>query len=149
MSGTLPNLSPPDPGLEGLRAAGTTQATASPIAASVNVFSAVPSGSGCYLPSIPGTIKIFNQGANALLIYPTGGDRIAPNAVNTAVSLPAGASASFDMIDSQLVTQPRVWYQLGLGATGGTGSTGATGGTGPTGGTGATGPTGGTGPTGP
>lgn len=146
MSGTLPNLAAAPPGLEGLTASGTTQATAYPIAATVNVFSTVPSGSGCYLPSIPGTIRIFNQGANALKVYPTGGDKIAPNAVNASVTLGAGSSASFDMIDSQLVTQPRVWYQFGTGATGGTGETGATGATGATGGTGATGATGPTGP---
>lgn len=83
---------------QGLTAAGTTQANAYVIKRRVNVFSTVASGAGAVLPSSDAAgvqIEIWNNGANALLIYPGRGGAIDALGTNTAFSLGAGAEAKF------------------------------------------------------
>lgn len=150
MSGNLPNLAPPIPGLEGLTARGTDQASAYQIVSSGAAFSTVASGTGCRLPGASATqVRIYNEGANTLLVYPGPGDQIGANTVNAAISLVAGSSLSLECYDTALSGQPRQWHLMtsGSGATGGAGATGGTGATGATGATGSTGATGATGPT--
>jgi hypothetical protein len=85
----------------GLTAAGSTQGTAFVIASSVNQFTTVAAGTGAILPSNVYNgrpIRIFNRGANALKVYPPSGAKIESNATNAAVSLAAGADATFSPI---------------------------------------------------
>ncbi|MDR3534930.1 MAG: hypothetical protein P4L71_00395 [Acetobacteraceae bacterium] len=63
----------------GLVAAGTTQATALPMAAATNIFASAPEGTGAILPDTvtSGTIIVQNNDAtNALQIYPPSGASI-------------------------------------------------------------------------
>jgi hypothetical protein len=86
-----------------LTASGTTQAGALLVTAEYNEFSTGASGSGCVLPTPAqagglehgDSLKIFNAGANALLVYPPVGGYIGASAINTAVSLAAGALGEF------------------------------------------------------
>lgn len=79
---------------QGVIALGTTQDTATILFAQWNNVTIVTSGSGAILPSVAvGTeIGVWNNGANALLIYPPAGATIDALATNTAYSIAAGAS---------------------------------------------------------
>ena len=72
-----------------LSAAGTTQATATAIKATNNVFTTVAASAGAVLPNAnqADTVRIYNRGANALTIYPPVGSRIFPASTNTGISL--------------------------------------------------------------
>ena len=103
-------------GAAGLTATGTTQATAFPIEAVINVFGTVPLNAGAILPegyssSIP--IQVVNNGANPERVYPFFGDRIATLGVNLPILVPFGggavALACFDPVDQ---SQPRTWWPV-------------------------------------
>lgn len=141
------NFGPPIFGLAGFTSAGINQATAQPISIQESVFTAVPTGTGCRLPSPASfAITIYNQGANTLLVYPAVGDQIGTNGINASVSIAAGSCAVFSSFDGPLTQAPRTWYQQS--GDGSVGATGPAGPTGPAGVTGVTGPTGASGPPG-
>ena len=99
--------------VNGFTATGTNQATAYPIASPTTAFNSVPSGTGARLPG-PGVYIVANEDPlNALLVYPSTGDQIAPNGVNTPVSLAAGSAATFTCSDTALTNQPRTFYPSG------------------------------------
>jgi hypothetical protein len=74
-------------------AAGTGQSDATLIAASYNEFTTVASGTGCRLPAVSAAceIVVFNEGANALNVYPPTGDKIDSASVNAAAATPITA----------------------------------------------------------
>lgn len=88
-------------------ATGNSQATAFLLQASGTEFTTVAASTGAILPGVltssgaptriaPGDIlAVYNQGANALSVYPPVGGRIGLAAVNTAVSVPSGKAALF------------------------------------------------------
>lgn len=80
-----------------LTAAGTTQAAALALTASINVVTTAAAGSGVRLPApgIGGEIVVRNQGANAVNIYPPTNGIINALAANAAFSLAAGTAARF------------------------------------------------------
>ena len=88
----------------GKTAVGTTQATGFAIASATTQFTTVASGSGATLSIIPvgESATIYNDGANALLVYPQSGGTISGAAQNTAVSVAAGSSAVFRRISTTL-----------------------------------------------
>jgi hypothetical protein len=97
MSGVLGGATTFATGLSGV---GTVQATATPIPTANNVFAefaTVTSGTGAILPNVsyPAMIKVVNDGANALLIYPNSGGTINGGSANASVSLAAGAQEVF------------------------------------------------------
>ena len=89
-------------------AAGTTQGTATVLAAQINVVSTVASGAGVQLPNVPAGIRvtIMNTSANALLVYPATGETINSLALNAAYSQPAGARLDY------VSTSSTQWYTL-------------------------------------
>lgn len=143
MSGSNPlAFGAPVYGQTGLTATGNSQGTAFPIASQNSVFNTVAPGTGALLPGTYGAqLTIFNEGVNALLLYPAAGDQIFGQAVNAPISILAGGSLTIACFSNPLNDPPRVWYPRAV-VTGPTGATGATGATGGTGATGATGPTG-------
>lgn len=73
-------------------AAGTTQGTATLLSTSLSVVTTAPASSGVRVPFIAGAeFKIFNRGANAILVYPPVGASIDGNTVNLGMSVAAGA----------------------------------------------------------
>lgn len=87
----------------GLTATGATQGTAFLLIAETSVFTTVAASTGARLPSptdaiAPGigdSYAVFNNGANALLVYPPVGFAIGTAAANTALSVPANKGAVF------------------------------------------------------
>ncbi|HQU16611.1 MAG TPA: hypothetical protein PLO69_10990 [Gammaproteobacteria bacterium] len=72
-------------------AAGTNQATATPITAQITVFTEVPPGTGGELSGgigVPQTI--YNRGANVLTLYPFMGAQIESFGVNSPVAVAVG-----------------------------------------------------------
>ena len=80
----------------GISAAGTTQATATPITAGVNNITTVTSASGVILPTYqPGdTFTVVNRGVVALLVYPPVGSTIGTLAVNAGYSVASNKTVS-------------------------------------------------------
>lgn len=113
------SLDPPDfggsaPGAFALTATGTTQADAFVLFKKLNVFSTVASGSGCKLPGTAfagAKVEVFNRGANALKVYPGGGDQIEADGINTAFSVPAGTNCEFVSFNNPLSPPPRTWWK--------------------------------------
>ena len=73
-------------------AAGTTQATATPIVSSLSNVTTVGAGSGVILPAGSGAARMVvfnNQATNALLVYPPLGGTIGAGAANAGFSVPA------------------------------------------------------------
>ena len=157
----MPQFGVPVVGLSGLSAAGTNQATATPIVVQLSEYTNVRAGTGVRLPAVTNcSLTILNNGLNNLLIYPSVGDRIFGLAVNAPSFIIPGESCVINSTDTPLNYQPRVWYfttgsagpsgppgptgptGAGGGATGPTGPSGASGATGPSGPAGATGATG-------
>jgi hypothetical protein len=101
-----------DPGMSGggsgvqteLTSTGSTQETALAMTSSVNRFTTVAAGSGAVLGVIPigESVTIYNDGSNALLVYPQLGGIIIGGDVNVPVSLAAGTSAGFRRLSSIL-----------------------------------------------
>ncbi|WP_428331965.1 hypothetical protein [Novosphingobium sp.] len=89
----------------GLTATGTTQGTALALSANFNQVTTVAASAGVVLPAISAapslgvsngdSIEVFNQGANALAVYPPVGSTINSLAANTALSVAAAKSARF------------------------------------------------------
>jgi hypothetical protein len=72
-----------------LTASGTNQGTAFALEADLNRFTTVASGTGAILPTLlPGdSMEVFNDGSNALLLYPPSGGAINALSVNAAYSI--------------------------------------------------------------
>jgi hypothetical protein len=88
-----------------LVATGTTQADALALSVTNSQFSTVASGTGAILPSFmqPGDYcRVFNNGANALLVYPVSGAAINNGATNAGFSIAANKSAQFFMLSPTL-----------------------------------------------
>lgn len=83
-----------------LTATGANQATALQLSSQWNEVDTVPAGTGVLLQLLqPGQSQIvFNQGANALNVYPPPGLKIDAMAVNIPFSLVAGARRTFDFL---------------------------------------------------
>ena len=89
----------------GLTATGSTQATALALSANFNQFTVVAASTGAVLPAVAAapmlgvsngdSIEVFNQGANALSVYPPAGSSINGLTVNTAISVPINKGARF------------------------------------------------------
>lgn len=89
----------------GLTATGSTQADALALQASNNQFTTVASGTGAIVPSYmqPGDIiRVYNNGSNALLVYPLSGAAINNGATNAGFSVAANKSAQFVMLSPTL-----------------------------------------------
>jgi hypothetical protein len=73
----------------GLSGAGTTQSTATALAADINMFSTVAANSGATLPAMnPGDVlTVFNGGANSLKLYPPTGGQINALGANAAYAI--------------------------------------------------------------
>ena len=85
-----------------LVATGATQATALLVTACSNLFVVVGAGTGVILPLLTQSragggdiIAVYNNGANALLVYPPVGFVIGTLAANATVSIPSGKAAFF------------------------------------------------------
>lgn len=82
-------------------ALGTTQADAFGITTCATEFTTTASGTGARLPAsglnvVGGDIvAVYNQGANALLVYPPVGFKIGLAATNAGVSVASGKAALF------------------------------------------------------
>ena len=81
-------------------AAGTTQATATPVTSGLTQFSTVAANSGAILTcgsvrEAPQIQDIYNDGANPLTVYPPVGMQIDGNAVNAGVTLTNGNRCRF------------------------------------------------------
>lgn len=82
----------------GISAAGSTYSDATALSASVNIVSTTGSGAGVKLPPVErsAVIEVFNQGANALLVYPPSGAKIdALTTTSGGFSVGAGKAARF------------------------------------------------------
>lgn len=89
----------------GLTATGSTQSDALALSATNSQFSTVASGTGAILPSYmqPGDYcRVFNNGANTLLVYPVSGAAINNGATNAGFSVAANKSAQFYMLSPTL-----------------------------------------------
>jgi len=89
----------------GLVATGTTQADALIIQVSNNQYTTVAAGTGAVIPSFtqPGdVIRVFNNGANTLLVYPPLGGAINNGATNAGFSVAANKGAQFTMVSATL-----------------------------------------------
>jgi trimeric autotransporter adhesin len=78
-----------------ISAAGTDQAGATLIAASINVVTTVAASSGVRLPASSATVnrRIVNHGANTLSIYPQTGGTINGLSANTAITIASGGTS--------------------------------------------------------
>ena len=81
-----------------ISAAGTTQGTATVIAAQQVVVTTVASGTGVKLADYD--ITIMNRGANDLKVYPPSGAQIEAYGSNVAVTIPTSGSAEFWRVSS-------------------------------------------------
>jgi hypothetical protein len=81
-----------------ITAAGTTQATATALAAAKNYVSTTAASTGVLLPQGNGgdIVFVYNGGANTLAVYPPVGSQINNLAANTAVSVATLKSAYFE-----------------------------------------------------
>ena len=93
----------------GLTALGSTQSTAFPLTNnSWHEFTTVASGTGAILPTgmAPSEIRVFNNGANPLRIYPPVGGTINAGTANLPVSLAAGNGLTY------WASSPSNWYSI-------------------------------------
>jgi len=88
----------------------TTQAQAAPVPALVSVWTNIPPGGACVLPTNVYVTEyiILNRGANTLIVLPGPSWSIETNAVNTGVSILRGGWATFLSGDPQ--SGPAIWY---------------------------------------
>ena len=93
---------------DGIAAAGTNQATATPIKTMQNRFTTVTSGTGALLPvAVAGmNLVVINAGANPMQMYGTGSDTINGIAGATGVALAVGKTAEY------FTTVAGAWHQL-------------------------------------
>jgi hypothetical protein len=109
--------------INGLAATGTTQATAFLLSnITYHEFTTVAIGSGAILPtpSIPSEVTIYNDGANALLVYPSVGGTLNNGSVNAPVSLAAGTGVQY------WASSSTNWYNTQTPGSGGGGGTSGT-----------------------
>ena len=93
-----------------LTANNTTQATATLLRSQVSIFSTVASGGAAVLPdsgSAMVRIRVINNGANALLVYPSNGGQIDALGANVAYSIAAGSTADFQSVTSAAFDPPQ------------------------------------------
>lgn len=78
-------------------ATGSAQTDAFALTASITIFGTVGSGTGARLPSATGSspYAVFNNGANALAVYPATGETINASSANTSFSVTNGKGAIF------------------------------------------------------
>lgn len=78
-------------------ATGSTQGGAFVLTANLTIFGTVAASTGALLPSATGVgpYFIFNNGANALSVYPATGETINASSANTAFSITNGKGAFF------------------------------------------------------
>jgi hypothetical protein len=91
--------------LVGQTATGSTQADAFALSVTNTQFTTVASGTGAIVPSfmqIGDYLRVFNNGANALLVYPITGAAINNGAANAGFSVAANKSAQFFMLSPTL-----------------------------------------------
>lgn len=97
----------------GIVAAGTTQATATPLTSVLNQVDTTAASTGVNLPNSKGSrvtpyqwVAIFNNGASTLTVYAAQGttDTINGVAAATGVTIPAGSSGLFNS------AKPGVWF---------------------------------------
>lgn len=86
----------------GLVATGTNQATALQLSAQWNEVDTIAAGTGVLLQALqPGQSQaVFNEGANALNVYPPPGFKIDASAINVAVLLAPTAKRTFDFVST-------------------------------------------------
>lgn len=89
-------------------AAGSDQTGATELASVYNIVTTVGAGQGVKLPTASAqlTYTVVNATATSLLVYPNLSDKINGGTVNVAVTVPAGATATFIAKDST------DWYSL-------------------------------------
>lgn len=92
-------------GVSGLTATGSTQAGALLITACSNLVTTTAASTGVRLPrtdesrvSSGDILAVFNNGANALLVYPPVGFKIGTLSNNATISVAAGKSALFSAL---------------------------------------------------
>jgi hypothetical protein len=87
----------------GLTATGSVQGDALQITSSSSIFATVAAGTGAILPSAHGKADymIMNNGANALAVYPSLGERFNGGSANASFSLPAGKNVIFKANNNQ------------------------------------------------
>jgi len=93
---------------DAMTAAGTNQATATPIKTMQNRFTTVALGTGAILPvAVAGmNLVVVNAGANPMQVYGTGADTINGIAGSTGIALAAGKTAEY------FTTVAGAWHQL-------------------------------------
>lgn len=116
-SATATGLSIVSPGVANIAitAAGTTQGTATAIAADINMVTTATANQGVILPAITplDVITVINSSGAAIKVYPATGDYIGTGAVNVAVTLANGARATFYAKSTAVAnTTTAVWQQL-------------------------------------
>jgi hypothetical protein len=91
--------------LVGQTATGSTVADAFALSTSHTQFTTTASGTGAILPSfmqVGDDCSVYNNGANALLVYPLTGAKINNGATDAGFSVAANKSAHFVMLSSTL-----------------------------------------------
>lgn len=78
----------------GVTAAGSTQATATPLMSGFNEIGTTAASTGVVLPRGSDTSSVFNGGVSALTVYPPVGGFI-NGVLNAAFSVPAGKTGTF------------------------------------------------------
>ena len=94
-----------------ISAAGTSNTDATVLSASVNVVSTAAASTGVKLPPVErgALIEVYNQGANAVLVYPPAGAKIdALTATTGGFSVGAGKAARF-----RAVSGTQIYSMLG------------------------------------
>lgn len=86
----------------GLTSTGINQATALQLSSQWNEVDTVASGTGVLLSAyqVGQSQVVFNQGVNALLVYPPPGSQINSLGNNAAFSMAAGTRATFDFLSA-------------------------------------------------
>jgi len=86
----------------GVSAAGTTQATATSLTANVNVIGTAAASSGVVVPASEAgdVIEVYNQGANALAVYPPGSEIIDALSASASFAVGAGKAATFRKVSA-------------------------------------------------
>jgi len=93
----------------GLTALGSTQSTAFPLTNNTwHEFTKIASGTGAILPAgmVPSEIRVFNNGASPLFVYPPIGGTINAGTANLPVSLAAGNGLTY------WASSPSNWYSI-------------------------------------
>lgn len=79
-----------------IAAAGTTQATATAIAGTYNIVTAVAANAGVRLSATQAaTMVVLNRGANTLTVYPISGQAIESLGANAGYQIAQGGVATF------------------------------------------------------